>query len=34
LVTIQRAAELAGGRIGNQVLGVVQDARDPGSKQG
>ena len=32
-VYICKAAELEGGRIGNQVIDVVKDVRDPGSKQ-
>jgi branched-chain amino acid transport system substrate-binding protein len=31
-VYVCKAAELAGGRIGNQVLGKVENVRDPGSK--
>jgi branched-chain amino acid transport system substrate-binding protein len=32
-VYICKAAELEGGRIGNQVIHVVKEVRDPGSKQ-
>ena len=32
-VYVCKAAELEGGRIGNQVIGLVKDVRDPGSKQ-
>jgi branched-chain amino acid transport system substrate-binding protein len=32
-VYICKGAELEGGRIGNQVIGVVKNVRDPGSKQ-
>jgi len=32
-VYVCKAAELDGGRIGNQVIGMVKDVRDPGSKQ-
>jgi branched-chain amino acid transport system substrate-binding protein len=32
-VYVCQAAELADGRIGNKVLGVVKDVRDPGTKQ-
>ena len=32
-VYVCKGAELAGGRIGNQILGVVENVRDPGSKQ-
>jgi branched-chain amino acid transport system substrate-binding protein len=33
-VYICKGAELEGGRIGNQVIGVVKNVRDPGAKQG
>jgi branched-chain amino acid transport system substrate-binding protein len=32
-VYVCKGAELAGGRIGNQVIGAVKDVKDPGSKQ-
>jgi len=32
-VYVCKGAELAGGRIGNQVIGIVENVRDPGSKQ-
>ena len=32
-VYVCKAAELEGGRIGNQVIGVIKEVRDPGSKQ-
>jgi branched-chain amino acid transport system substrate-binding protein len=32
-VYVCKGAELAGGRIGNEVIGTIKDVKDPGSKQ-